>query len=242
TQQQQQQLQALLQAAQQQVQAAAVQQVNPAHHFRLAPTKPDTFNGHRSTPADVWLVNLERYFLAASGGAALSDEFKINFATAQLRESAATWWTQYQQQHPQGNPPWTMFKDEFLKHFLPVASKESARAYLHKIKQRASVPGYCDDFNRHVILLGPTDMTEADKLFLFKQGLNAALAQMLIIRDPKTLQEAQLMAVKMAAENPQLQKAHFDPNKKNFKHNNYYRSYNTSQGTGATLTTAMELG
>ncbi len=147
-QQQQQQIQQLIQAAQQaaqqvqqaqQAQQAAAQPViNPAHHFRLAPTKPDTFNGHRSTPADVWLANLERYFLAASGGAALSDEFKINFATAQLRESAATWWTQYQQQQPNNAQlTWTIFKDEFLKHFLPVASKESARAYLHNVMATA---------------------------------------------------------------------------------------------------------
>src|ERR1700761_4169058 len=118
-----------------QSQPTLIQTATPKH---LTPSKPDTFSGHRRTPADVWLFGLEQYFTAAA--VTLTDEFKINFTAAQFREAAATWWRRQQQQQLLTNigiqnskansttTSWTIFKESFLKQFLPVATKDSARA------------------------------------------------------------------------------------------------------------------
>jgi hypothetical protein len=218
-------------------------------HPKLIPTKPDTYTGQRSTPADVWLAALERFFKAAAGGAILDDEWKIDFATAQFRDTASTWWEGYiqrQQQQTTGigvvvttKLTWERFKFDFLQHFLPVATKEAARLYLHKITQRSNVSGYCEDFNKHLIQIGTNGMTEADQLILFKKGINSQIAQILTIQNPKTLHEAQLLAVKLEMENP-----HLRTHRKNF--NNNYNQHNRQQQHNPTpshtASTPMELG
>lgn len=223
------------------------------YHPKLIPTKPDTFTGQRSTctPADVWLASLERFFKAASGGATLSDEWKIDFATAQFREIASIWWEGYiqrQQQEPTGAGisitttntvmSWDKFKTDFVQHFLPVATKEAARLYLHKITQRNNVSGYCEDFNKHLIQIGTNGMTEADQLILFKKGINNQIAQILTIQNPKTLQEAQLLAVKLEIENPHLRTAP----RKNSNNTNSYRPHQPQQAQQGIGATPMELG
>jgi hypothetical protein len=230
-----------------QSQPTLIQTATPKH---LTPSKPDTFSGHRRTPADVWLFGLEQYFTAASG-TSLTDEFKINFTAAQFREAAATWWRRQQQQQQQTNigiqeptttnstttTSWKIFKENFLKQFLPVATKDSARATLHNLKQRNNVSGYCDEFNNTLIRLDNNDMSEADQLFLFKKGLNREMSQMILLLQPKTLSEAMAMAVRLEAENPHRS----TNNTQRYGHNHYYNKQ-SHPPTAHTTSTPMELG
>ena len=231
-------LRARLQAAEAESKNNINRNTQATHHSKLTPTKPDTFNGQRKTPADVWLASIEQYFLASQCACCpkLSDEFKINFTAAQLREAAATWWRKEQQQYTTSlsvSPTWSQFKEAFLKHFLPVATKDGARAALHRIKQRNNVAGYCDEFNRQLIILDTNDMSEADQLFLFKQGLRTDLAHDLFLLNPKTLPEAQAAAVRIEIEKPQQKKHNH-----NWNNNTYHRQHQHAQ-QGAT---PMELG
>lgn len=224
------------------------------HNYpKMAPAKPDTYNGQRRTPADVWLFNLEQYFKAAAPGTGLSDELKINFAAAQLRDSAATWWRrQIQRTYTRSDtstgisltsthvdPPssWNKFKEEFLKQFLPIATKDSARAELHNIKQKNSVVGYCDAFNNILVRLEHEDMSEKDQLYLFKKGLNKDMQNYLIIAHPDTLAEAQVLAVRYEAENPYRNSNNY--NQRN-NQQGYYRHHTPSSSSHTS--TPMELG
>ena len=229
-----------------------------AHHNpKIVPTKPDTYNGQRRTPADVWLFNLEQYFRAVAPPGGLTDEFKMNFAASQLRDSATTWWRRQTQRtytsnntgagsglsltscYPNAPSSWKEFKDAFLKQFLPIATKDSARADLHNIKQRGSVAGYCDAFNTILIRLDQEDMSEDDQLFLFKKGLNRDMQQYLLLVRPKTLAEAQALAVRFEAENP-----YRNTNNYNAQRNSQptYSRQPLSQSSSSSGSTPMELG
>lgn len=249
---------------QQQIEQLTRQQTDPTENKtvmhmlpKIAPTKPDTYSGKsttRGTPADVWLFGLEQYFKAT--GVALNDEFKINFAAAQLRDTAATWWRRQTQRtytqsntgagisltstHPDPPTTWKDFKERFLKHFLPIATKDSARADLHNIRQRNSVAGYCEAFNTILIRLEQEDMSEEDQLFLFKKGLNKDMQKYLLLVRPKTLTEAQALVVRYEAENP------FKNTQQYSTYKNNQQTYTRQQGTYSSSSqqgpTPMELG
>jgi hypothetical protein len=210
--QQQQQLQQLLAANQQmQGQMASLQQDRKVDSPSLAsptpavasfpktisPAKPDTYNGSRRTPADVWLFGLETFFTATNIHA--TDQ-RIGFAAAQLRDSAATWWRKILRDNVHINT-WEQFKEAFVKQFIPIASKETARAALYGIKQKSSVVGYCDAFTHYLLQLDSGDMAPADQLFLFRQGLDPRIAAHLTQMRPKTLEEAMCLSQQFEIEN-----------------------------------------
>jgi hypothetical protein len=165
----------------------------------IAPAKPDTFNGtaSRRTPADVWLFGLETFFTATQ---IQHPEQRISFAAAQLRDSAATWWRKMLHDKVEINT-WQQFKDAFVKQFIPVASKDTARSTLHEMKQdRRSIVSYCDAFTQSLLQLESGDMSAEDQLFLFKRGLNKDIAAHLAIMRPKTLEEAMSLAQQVEIE------------------------------------------
>jgi hypothetical protein len=187
-----------------QVIASSPQPGDPTHRdirpSTFAPVKPDTFNGSRRTAADVWIFNLEQYFKATG---IINDSQRVNFAAAQLRDSATTWWRKVNQQADKGLAPktWEEFAKAFETQFTPVAMKDSARASLHAMKQRSSVAGYCDAFTNCLLQLGADDVSEGDQLFLFKRGLNKDIAQQINIARPKNLGDTMALAVQIEIEN-----------------------------------------
>lgn len=220
---------------------------------QLMPAKPDTYSGQRRIAADGWIFNLEQYF-RATGGSTLSDGFKINFAAAHFRDAAATWWRRQQQQisisteigiqesltGDNNTTSWKAFKETFLRQFLPVSTKDTARAILHNLKQRSNVAGYCDEFNKVLIQLDSNDMSEGDQIYLFKKGLNKDMAQMLLLTQPKTLPEAMMMVVKFEAENPHRNTHRGAGGYWGGTHTNNNKQQSTQQHTSSS--TPMELG
>lgn len=169
----------------------------------IQPAKPDTFNGSRRNSPDVWVFGLETFFKATG---VVNPEQQINFAAAQLRESAATWWRRLSVMEEEAPKTWAEFKERFLRQFMPVASRETARASLHSMKQRNTVAGYCDAFTSCLLQLEEDDMSQADQLFLFKRGLSEKVALQLNLVRPKTLQEAMATAVLIEQENRNYQR------------------------------------
>jgi type II secretory pathway pseudopilin PulG len=209
--QQRQQMQQLLHANQQlQGQVAALQQERkdetPTHQAlttstgfspkTVTPSKPDTYNGSRRTPADVWLFGLETFFTATQTN---GEEQRICFAAAQLRDSAATWWRKVLHDNQEIHT-WQEFKEAFVKQFIPVATKETARTTLHNMTQHNSTVGYCDAFSQALLQLPSGDMSPADQLFLFKRGLKKDIAAHLAVMRPKTLEEAMSFAQQVEIE------------------------------------------
>jgi hypothetical protein len=166
----------------------------PAHSSFLpksiCPAKPDTYSGSRRTPADVWLFGLETFFTATQIHV---DEQRIGFAAAQLRDSAATWWRKTLHDKVEIKT-WEQFKDAFVKQFIPVAAKETARSMLYSMKQRSSVVGYCDAFTQCLLQLESGNMALDDQMLLFKRGLDKTIAAHLSVMRPKTLEEAMSLA------------------------------------------------
>ena len=156
----------------------------------ISPAKPDTYNGSRRTPADVWLFGLETFFTATQ---IRDDDQRIGFAAAQLRDSAATWWRKILHDKTDIDT-WQQFKDAFVKQFIPVAAKDTARSVLHSIRRRGTIVGYCDTFTQHLLQLDSGDMSASDQLFLFKKGLDKETAAHLSVMRPKTLEEAMHLA------------------------------------------------
>lgn len=185
--------------------------------YHIRPSKPDTYNGSRRTPPDVWLFGLESFFKATN---VTSHEQRINFAAAQLREAASTWWKRVSIM-PQVPQTWSEFKEQFLRQFLPVASKETARASLHAMKQRNNVAGYCDAFTSCLLQLEDGEMSEQDQLFLFRRGLNKEIALQLNLVRPKTLPEAMATAVLIEQENRNYQRISGS--------SNYHKGFGPSQ-------------
>lgn len=163
-----------------------------------APTKPDTYNGTRRVSAEVYLFNLKTYFKATG---VVQEEQQINFAAAQLRETAATWWRRVCSTAANIPQTWTNFESAFTKQFTPVASKETARYTLHSMKQRGAAVGYCEAFSTCLLQFSDGDVSEGEQLFLFQLGLNKELQQQVRLMRPKTLDEAMSYAVQIEAEN-----------------------------------------
>ncbi len=255
-----QQLQQQLVATQQQLQQLTIDtqnefkqySLNAANHNNntntkhiLKPTKPPTFHGDRRTNAEVWLLELQNYFsvTGVTDGAQ-----RIAFAVSQFRDNAVIWWkhTITEEQDTEILSDWNKFTKILLQNYAPVEAAESARVALHRLKQIGTVANYCDTFLRH--LNNINDMSVADQLFTFKNGLQSYIAKEVHQQHPTTLAEAMTYATRAELESRMYNRT--EPRRGNFRpphrypHHvpgNYSR-FNSGGGHGNNAVTPMELG
>lgn len=148
--------------------------------------KPNFFSGALNTNVDTWLFSIEQY---CSVTGVLDDASRIGVASSYFKELAATWW--YNRCEIERNPPatWADFKTLLKQNFQPIAAARTARANLRYLKQGTkSVNEYAQSFFKQIHAI--SDMSEADKLHNFLNGLNATIYEEVDRRDPKNLQEA----------------------------------------------------
>lgn len=122
----------------------------------------------------------------------------VTYAAAFLKDAALKWHRQHVIDVQAGRKAdyrgWTEFKDAFIKRFTPVDPEVTARERLDRCVQKASAYQYASDFD--ALTLELPHMDEADKLHRFIQGLKSSLRLHVKLQRPKTLLEAQDLAIR----------------------------------------------
>ncbi len=187
-----------LQVAQQAAAAAAAAGASSPRksHSRLKIPAPSAFKGEMGNAADTWLRSVQKQF---SFYGANSVEFpdalsQVRFAAMHLEGPALEWWDQLPSQST--IVTFAEFEKALRARFRPMQAAHVARQRIASLKQRGRVSGYCNTFLTELVPI--KDMSAADQVFFFRQGLDTQLALEVLKKDPKTLHDA--MEVAVAAE------------------------------------------
>ena len=137
------------------------------------------------------------------------------------------------------------FKEMVKSRFQPIAAARTARANLRSLRQSGkSIAEYCNAFYKQIQLI--SDMSEADKIDNFMNGLVPSIANEVDRRDPKSLQEAMTFAQGVELQLRNYRQSNYHNNHHHSNYNRYtpinraaYESKTTTSTTSAS--TSMEL-
>ena len=169
---------------------------------RAAAQPPPTFRGGTSgLETHRWLQGIELYFEEAG---IVTDGDRLRAAARALAAHAATWW-EAQRQVPLADPKkiktWAEFTAALRKRFEPTDVGQWGRSELASLVGRgmANVKAYTEAYMELMTLV--TDMSEADRVFQYRNGLPAALRQQLANKSNEwlTLQQNVEAAIRIEA-------------------------------------------
>ena len=196
-------MQAQLHAQQQQHQAfaaaAAAAAVAPARAgaHRVKIPAASNYTGAPSM-LDSWLREMRQQF---DWYEYTADSLQVAMAAAQLRGVALDWWSAQLSAAEQAplRASFALFEKALRARFQPVNSAQSARLALDSLRQGAkqSVHDYTSAFRR--LLVSVPDMSEADKVHRFVQGLRGHAQSQLILHGADTLDTAIAMAARVGS-------------------------------------------
>ena len=112
----------------------------------IKPPKPDFYRGKRDAlEINAWIDQIERYaeFFSVSEGMD-----RVNFAVFYLAGSARDWWTNRSGQLKESIKGWREFIQELKITFYPLDHERSVMDKLEKLRQKGSVAGYVEKFER----------------------------------------------------------------------------------------------
>jgi len=174
--------------------AAAPQQ--HAHSRRAKIPAASNFHGTASL-LDGWVREMRQQFDYYQYGEADS----VAMAAAQLRGVALDWWSAQLSAAEQAplRVSFAAFEQALRARFQPVNSAQTARLALDSLRQGAkqSAADYISAFRR--LLVSVPDMSEADKVHRFVQGLRPREQQQLIVHGVNTLDAAISMAARVGS-------------------------------------------
>ena len=179
----------------QQQQAAAAGP--PAHARRV---KIPSASNYAGSPAllDGWLREMKQQF---DWYQLLAAEEQVAMSAAQLRGVALDWWSAQLSAAEQAalRASFALFETALRARFQPVNSAQAARLALDSLRQGAkqSVHEYTSAFRR--LLVSVPDMSEADKVHRFVQGLRGPAQTQLIVHGADTLDKAIGMAARVGS-------------------------------------------
>ena len=130
----------------------------------------------------------------------VAPEERVAMACAQLRGPALDWWsTLPAATSAELSQSERRFVQALRERFQPVDSAQTARLALDSLRQgpKQSVHDYTSDFRR--LLAAVPDMSEADRVHRFVQGLRAPVQAQLLVHGVKTLDEAIAMAARVGS-------------------------------------------
>ena len=168
----------------------------------IKPNKPQAFTGDKKGPkADTWCFQLQVFFEAAQE----PPEKQVPTAVTFLRESAELWWMEHvrkttdEHMHPTSEriSSFGVFVQAIKSHFMTTTRVEDARERLPSLKQSGWVRGYVNAFQKLVMQI--PDMTDGEKFWRFKEGLNAALRKEVTKEDCKTYEDAVRLVLRLDA-------------------------------------------
>lgn len=154
---------------------------------------PEEYSGKRdATTIDRWLFRVA-YYCRCNGW----DEFQwVMYAGSLLTGSASNWWQSYLTKlgfpNTAVNISWDSFAKAVRTKFTPALDADHAKDRLHECRQRTSASRYVQEFEE----IRQTIRDEKlDFLHAFVYGLKPELRANVRIKQPETLEEAQLIAV-----------------------------------------------
>jgi hypothetical protein len=186
-----------LQAAQQQQQQQAAAAPAASSVRRAKIPAASNFAGTASM-LDGWLREMRQQF---DWYQYTADSEQVAMAAAQLRGVALDWWAAQLSSAEQSalRNSFSAFEQALRARFQPVNSAQTARLALDSLRQGAkqSAADYISSFRR--LLVAVPDMSEADKVHRFVQGLRGSTQQHLIVHGVDTLDKAIAMAARVGS-------------------------------------------
>lgn len=155
------------------------------------PRAPDAWRGDREDACDVetWLFGVDAFFRAAN---VTTDAERFSFLPTLLASNGQRWWMYLEQQARVGGLPvpttWAAFARAITAQFQPVNSTENARAALCSIRQTTGVQAYAGRYR--ALLLQLPDISPADAMFRFINGLKSSVQVMVRLSNPTSLDAA----------------------------------------------------
>jgi len=160
--------------------SSAPHAAQPASHIKAM--APSSFSGGVGVNPEQWLREMERYLRVTGADAAMW----VPLASTYLKGGASVWFNTLDHATQEGD--WASFREAFHARFSPLDAARVARAALRKLRQRRNVAEYSTAFLKQIELI--PDMSIADQLEYYINGLHARLADAVDRQHPKTLQEA----------------------------------------------------
>jgi hypothetical protein len=158
-------------------------------HVKVPPIP--SFSGAVGFGVDNWLRSLTKHFVFYGTSTFPDDASRIRLAVMYLEGPAMDWWEH--EPHKEQIVDWAEFVARLHSRFRPMQAATVARHRIAALKQTGSASAYANIFQKELTPI--TDMSPADKIFFFRQGLKPALAQRVLEKNPKTLHEAMDIAI-----------------------------------------------
>ena len=158
--------------------------------------QPSTFAGTMGFGVDDWVSEMVQQF-AYYGSRFADGGTRVRFAASYFTGAALHWWER--EADRAAIVEWSIFVARLHTRFRPVQAAMLARQRLGKLSQRAgqSVNQYTSSFQ--VTLTPVVDMSDADQVHHYVNGLIGAVAAKVWERHPATLKEAIDYAVSIEA-------------------------------------------
>lgn len=166
---------------------------NMASHSSNLPSRvkisaPSNFTGKGLSNIDYWIFEMNQYLNVCG----VPDSQKLLIASGYLKETAGQWWSTQVNQIKD----WDDLKIQLKQRFQPLSASHTARYQLSKLYQGTmNINDYINRFQYILQLIN--DMNEADQIHYFIRGLRANLFRKISLQEPKTLNQAMLLAVKI---------------------------------------------
>jgi Retrotransposon gag protein len=176
-----------------QYQQPVVQQMNlpvPINYSNIA-GKPEYFNGDYKSNPETWLDQVYEYMLLAN----VPPQLYVTFAATYFRDQARIWWSSMSKEDRIQNQDFYIFKQTLLAKYRPVNQQRTARIQLKTLKQINSVSSYNNAFSNVIQLIN--DMSTADKIDNYMNGLKANIQEKLITEEFTSLSDAMNAAAKI---------------------------------------------
>ena len=158
-------------------------------HVKVPPIP--SFSGAVGFGVDNWLRSLMKHFVFYGTSTFPDDASRVRLAVMYLEGPAMDWWEH--EPRKEQIVDWAEFVARLHARFRPMQAATVARHRLANLKQTGSASAYAGIFQRELTPI--TDMSPADKIFFFRQGLKPALAQKVLEKNPQSLHEAMDIAI-----------------------------------------------
>ena len=172
------------------------------------------FHGKPNEDLDDWIFSMERFFKKCR----ITEEEKVEIAVDYLRENART---TYRSIPNYEFIYWEDLKRVLLDNYQPKNLQKALRKKISNLRQHGTIQTYIHDFDK--LMNQITDMSEADKIDRFTEGLKLETGQKVAYEEPSTLIEAKSLALRIDT--------YFNTNneRSNFYNNNRYNLQNRNQ-------------
>jgi Ty3 transposon capsid-like protein len=154
---------------------------------------PPGFKGEVGFGIDNWLRRLVKHFEFFGDQAFPDDDSRIRFAVMFLEGGAMDWWDNIPEVDKDKLITWDLFVETLYSRFRPMQASTVARLRLASLKQTGGVSAYVNLFQKELTPI--RDMSPADQIFFFRQGLKPIIAQRVLEKLPKTLYDAMDIAI-----------------------------------------------